>query len=283
MSGNAPTGDTITVPTGQNSGQPDSTFTSTGDGIITGVEPAKTPAQIAAQQNAAPQQNQQPQTNGERLFTANEVEEFRKQEKDKVYGRLSSMEDELNKLRTEREAELAAKDEAEREAEEAARKAAEEEMDVRSLLHQTREEFERELEQVRNQAAVAEAMLQKERELQQLMAYREDAIRSHGDRLVPEIIDFISGDTPEQIDASVRDAIERSERIVQGALAAQQQHLQGMRGTRTTVPAVGPLEEQQEQRQLSDQDIRNMSLSEYAQVRGTLHQAGKAQFYGQRR
>jgi len=267
-------------------GSPPPTTSTTSDGFIVGVEPAKTPAQIQAEQNPAPPSDPAPQqqTNGERMFTETQVETFRQQEKDKVYGRIDSMAAELDTLKAERETERAAQEAAVAEAEAEAKRVSDDEMDVRDLLKQNREEFQNELKTVRDEADRANAMLEKERQLNELTAYRDRAVASVADRLVPEITDFISGDTPEQIDASIVDALERSERIVQGALAAQQQQLQGMQGTRTTNPsASGPLEEQQEQRQITPDDIRNMTPSEYAASRGTLQKAGREQFYAQQR
>lgn len=289
MSGNA-TADTITVPAGETTGAPSTDgATATGDGFITGVEPAKTPDQLraeaAASQNpAAPTQPEtQQQSNGERLFTADEVEKFRQQEKDKLYSRVESMAQEVDRLKAEREAERKAIEEAEAAAEAKAKAEAEDGMDVRDLLKQTREEFQSETARLREEAERAQAMLEQERRLSELSAYRQQALQAVSDRLVPEFADFISGDTPEQIDASISDALERSDRVVQGMLAAQQQQLQGMQGARVTAPTGnGPLEEQQEQRQLSVQDIKNMSPSEYAAHRGTLQQAGRNQFYGNR-
>jgi hypothetical protein len=278
--------DTLTIPAGETTGQ-EPNATATGDGFIVGVEPAKSPDQLRAEQQAANQPPAQPdpkpQTNGERLFTATEVEEFRKQEKDKVYSRINSMEQEVERLRQEREAERKALEEEQARLEADAKAKAEENMDVRDLLKQTREEVQAELRAAREEAERAQAMLEQERKLSELSSYRQQALAAVSERLVPEFADFIGGDTPEQIDASIADALERSDRVVQGMLAAQQQQLQGMQGARVTAPTGnGPLEEQQEQRQLTVEQIKAMSPSEYAAHRGILQQAGRNQFYGNR-
>lgn len=277
--------DTLTIPAG---GQPDvegqSNASATSDGFIVGVEPAKSPDQIRSeQQSSGKPAEAKPQTTGERLFTAAEVETFRQQEKDKMYSRVESMEQTVQRLQEEREAERKALEEEKARIEAEAKAKAEESMDVRDLLKQTREEVQAELAAAREQAERAQAMLEQERRLAELNAYRQQALQAVGERLVPEFADFVSGDSPEQIDASIADALERSERVVQGFSAAQQQQLQGMRGARITAPTGnGPLEEQQEQRQISVEDIKRMSPSEYAASRGILQQAGRAQFYGNR-
>lgn len=272
------------APTGETTGEaPKPSHSDTNDGFIAGVEPAKSPDQLRAE--AAASQQQPPaanaQTNGERMFTAQEVGEFRSQEKDKMYGRVESMAQELERLTAERDAERQAAEEERQRIEAEAKAKAEDEMDVRDLLTTYKEESQAEIRSLRESAERAQAELEKEREFQALNQYRNQALQAVQDRIVPEIADFIGGETTEQIDASIADALERSDRIVQGMMAAQQNQLQGMRGVRTTAPTGnGPLEEQQEQRQLSAEDIKNMSPSEYAASRGKLQEAGRAQFYG---
>ena len=281
MSGNA---DTLTIPAGDPVVEGQSNASATSDGFIVGVEPAKSPDQIRSEQQSSDKPAEaKPQTTGERLFTAAEVETFRQQEKDKMYSRVETMEQEVQRLREEREAERKALEEEQARIEAEAKAKAEENMDVRDLLKQTREEVQAELAAAREQAERAQAMLEQERRLSELNAYRQQALQAVGDRLVPEFADFVSGDSPEQIDASIADALERSDRVVQGMMAAQQQQLQGMQGARITAPTGnGPLEEQQEQRQLTVEQIKAMSPSEYSAHRGILQQAGRAQFYGNR-
>ncbi len=266
----------------------DTNVSTTADGFIVGVEPAATPASRFAQgtQDTGPVTQpppQQGQTNGERTFTEAQVEEFRKQEKDKVYPRIESMAKELEELKNERDAARKAAEEAQAAAEAEAKAKAQDEMTVRDLLRQTQEQFQQEITSVRTEAEIAKAELEQERRLQQLRDYRSAALSANAALILPDIADYVAGETPEQIDASIADAIERSERIAQGAMAVRQQAIQGMQGVRSTSPTGnGPLEEQQEQRAITPEQIRAMSPSEYAAHRGTLHAAGRAQFYGQR-
>ena len=290
MSGNA----AITVPVVGNDGSGEvQTTSATGDGFITGVEPAKTPDGIRAEQQAAraaaaASQNptapaQAPVTNGERMFSATEVETFRSQERDKMHNRVSEMETQVQTMADEREAERARIEAEQKAIEDAAVKRAEDEMDVRDLLRQTREEFTAELLAAKTETAAATALLVKEQQYQELQAYRTQALGAVADRMNPEFGDFVSGESPEQIDASIADALERSDRIVQGFVATQQQQVQGMQGVRSTLPSQGgPLEEQQATRAMTPEQISALSPSEYAAMRGTLKQAGTQQFYGQR-
>lgn len=200
-----------------------------------------------------------------------------------MHNRLSEMEAEVDTLRKEREAEQQRIADEQAAIEAAAKTKAEDEMDVRDLLRVTREEFQSELAEAKEQAGRAQALLEQEQRFQELSAYRTQAISAVSERLVPEIADFVSGESPEQIDASIADALERSDRIVQGFVATQQAQVQGMQGVRSTSPSQsGPLEEQQENRQMSPDQIKGLSPSEYQAMRGKLQAAGSQQFYGNR-
>ena len=94
----------ITIPAGETTSTTGSqTFSNTGDGVITGVEPAKTPDQLRAEQAALAGKTQQPgnpdqpnvQTTGARMFSEDEVERFRQQEKEKMYGRVEELSTQL--------------------------------------------------------------------------------------------------------------------------------------------------------------------------------------------
>lgn len=285
---------TVTIPAGEPNSTPSTgqtTFSNTGDGVITGVEPAKTPDQLRAEQAALRGQTGEQQGNpapsvqqpGGRTFTEEDVERFRQQEKEKMYGRVEELSTQLKSLQEEREAERKAREEEQARIEAEAKAKAEEDMDVRDLLKQTREEFQAELAKAKADAELAQAMLQKEIELQELQKYREQAILANAEKIVPELQQYVTGNSVAEIDAALQDVIARSDSIVSNLMAAQAQQVQSMPGTRITAPSgSGPLEEQQEQRQLSAEQIKALSPSEYAALRGNLHQAGRAQFYGRR-
>ena len=162
----------------------DTNVSTTADGFIVGVEPAATPASRFAQgtQDTGPVTQpppQQGQTNGERTFTEAQVEEFRKQEKDKVYPRIESMAKELEELKNERDAARKAAEDAQAAAEAEAKAKAQDEMTVRDLLRQTQEQFQQEITSVRTEAEIAKAELEQERRLQQLRDYRSAALSAN--------------------------------------------------------------------------------------------------------
>lgn len=233
-------------------------------------------AQAALQQQQVPMQQQvsQPQ------FTAEQLEEARRQEKDKLYPQLTQVQKELDDLRAEREAERQAREQAEAEAQAAARAAEEKEMDVRQLLERKEQEFNERFNQLEQARQQAEALLQQEHRFQALMQYRQAQLAAAADDIIPQLLDTVQGSSEAEIDASILDAKNRSLSILQSVQQAQQQAYQGMRGTALTAPAAGPMENMPVTQQLSAQDIASMSMAEYAKHRGQLHQAASAQFRG---
>lgn len=265
-------------PTGQS-------ISNTGDGVLTGVIPAATPEQIRASQRQTafnadqPQQGQQPAS---RTFTAEDIERARQQEKEKLYGQLSEVKSELDTIRAEREAAQRAAEEAAARAEAEERARQEQEMDLRQLMARRDEEYTQRFAQLEEERQRAEAMLQQERTVSQLNEYRQQRLAQEQENIIPELLDYVSGNSAEEIEAAIEAAKARSASILQGVMQFQQQQVQGMRGVSLTSPAMGPMETQQEQRPLSAAEIAAMSPSEYMKHRGQLLNASSQQFYGRR-
>jgi chromosome segregation ATPase len=223
-----------------------------------------------------------------KVFTEEDVESIRKQEKDKMYKRLEeadlrvkSMEEQMAIIAAEREA-------AKKEAEERATKEAEllrqreiEEMSAKELLLKKEDEFnqrinsveqewQERLASIESQRQAQEALLEKERQLQALSHYRNQRIQQEQESIIPELIDLVTGTTEEEIENSISVLRDRSSAIIesiQQATAATQGRL---RGAPVTAPPVGPMETQTEYQQLSADDIRNMSMEQYAKMRERL-------------
>jgi hypothetical protein len=223
-----------------------------------------------------------------KVFTEEDVESIRKQEKDKMYKRLEeadlrvkSMEEQMAIIAAEREA-------AKKEAEERATKEAEflrqreiEEMSAKELLLKKEDEFnqrinsveqewQERLASIESQRQAQEALLEKERQLQALSHYRNQRIQQEQESIIPELIDLVTGNTEEEIENSISVLRDRSSAIIesiQQATAATQGRL---RGAPVTAPPVGPMETQTEYQQLSADDIRNMSMEQYAKMRERL-------------
>jgi hypothetical protein len=210
-------------------------------------------------------------------FTAEDISKARAQEKAKLYPQVEKLQEELAHLKKEREerealeADRAAKRQA-REAQRAAEKKAQEEdeMSFKKLLKTKEEEFAAQLEQERTEREKAIALLQREREFQELNQYRQQRLEAERESIIPELIDLISGNTQEEIEQSIAGLKERSAKIFENVAAASQQTRKEMVGTRATLPASGPLDNDSEQRSFSPNDISNMSLADYAKNRAKL-------------
>ena len=232
------------------------------------------------------------QSQPEFRFTAEDLEKARREEKEKVYGRLDQVAQTVEALKAQNEALLAeqqarkdAEEAARREAEEQARLAEEAQLDARTLLQKREDEFnerlkatqtdwEQKFEQLSQQRAQEAALLEKERALAALSAYTASRVAEERDNIAPQLLDFIGGNTQEEIEASIERVKARSAEIaaeVQAQITAQRASQRGV--SPTGLAAFGPLDGEGAQRQYSPQDIQNMSMQDYAKFR---QQAGIA-------
>jgi hypothetical protein len=210
-------------------------------------------------------------------FTAEDIAKARAQEKAKLYPQVEKLQEELAALKKEREerealeAERMAKRQA-REAERAAEKKKQEEseLEVRELLSKKEQEWAAKLEAERLEREKAFALLEREREFQELSAYRQQRLDQERDNIIPELIDLISGNSRDEIEQSIAGLKERSAKIFDSVAQVAQQSRKEMVGTRITVPASGPLDNDSDSRTFSPDDLKKMSMDEYAKNRAKL-------------
>lgn len=219
-------------------------------------------------------------TGTDRFFSQEQVNEMienaRKQEKDKLYPTISkaderaaAMEAEVKELTAFRK--KAEKDEAARlKAIEDAQKAREEaEMSAKELLDRRNAEFDARLAQIQAENEQRIALMEQEVKYNQLQAYIQRRSVEEANSIVPELIDLINGETPEQVEASIEILKAKSASIAEAARNA------GMR-SRTAMPGVAPSSgpnggvtplDMPGDRQLSAEDIRGMSMQDFAALR----------------
>jgi len=210
-------------------------------------------------------------------FTAEDIKKAREQEKQKVYSTMEKMKEELAQLkqqeqeRASREAERRAQRTA-REAEAAKKKAeeAEQEMGMKELLKKKEEELQAQIDAERAAREAALALLEREREYQDLQAYRQQRLEQERENIIPELIDLIQGNTKDEIESSVSQLKDKSTRIFESVASASQQTRKEMVGARITVPANGPLDNDSDSQTASPDALRNMSMAEYAKNRDKL-------------
>lgn len=242
-------------------------------------------SQMAEEIPPAPPANNPPAPT-ERTFSADDLQKARQEEKDKVYSRLEqeaaqrkALEDqvaELLKAQQEREAAEAAARQA---AEEEARRKAESEMSAKDLLaqrerelqerlSQTTTEWEKKFQQMQQEREHERALLEKERELAALQAYTQKRVAEERDNIAPQLLDFITGNTPDQIEQSIESVKAKSLEIANAAREAMASARAAQRGVAPTGYApVGPMEIEGGTRQYSTEDIAQMDMQTYAKFR----------------
>jgi hypothetical protein len=246
------------------------------------VEPPQPVIQIP-KEKPTPQE----QAQADLVFTKDDIEKARKEEKDKLYGRLQAMEAEIAETRKEREERLAAEEAARQEAEAAARRAAEEEMSAKELIEAKDREWSEKIARLEAEREEERRVFEMERQFQELERYRVQALAAAEDEIMPELRgpEDIRGNTPEEIDAAIALAKDKTARILANVQAVQQQARQAQRGVSVTAPPVGPMENDTNYQTLTADDIRNMDMDTYRQNRekilGALgHQTKNQGLYG---
>jgi DNA repair exonuclease SbcCD ATPase subunit len=221
-----------------------------------------------------------------KVFTEDEVENIRKQEKDKLYKRIEeaesrykSMEEQVTSLASDREKAIREAQEIARKEEEIRRQREFDELSAKELLKRTEDEFNVKIKNVdaewQNRFAQIEAerqaqsaLLDKERQLREVETYRQRRVHESQDEIIPELIDLVAGNTPEEIEASVEILRQRSAAIIESIQQATQPSR--VRGAAVTSPSVGPMETQTEYQTLNAEDIRNMTMDQYVKMRDRL-------------
>ena len=215
-------------------------------------------------------------TTSSKFYTEDDLARVRAQEKDKLYPQIDKLKSELEELKKQREEE-AARLSAEKEAKDAAARAeAEADMDVRELLKQKERELTEQLERERQERERAFALLEREKAFTELQTFKQQRLEQEREAIIPELLDLVTGDTQEEVNASLESLKERSARILESAQAAMQSARKEMTGSRVTAPPTGPLDINSEQRNFTADEIAAMPMNEYAKYRQRLLSA-KAQ------
>lgn len=203
-------------------------------------------------------------------YSEEDLAKVRKQEKDKLYPEINDLRSQVEELRKEREARLEAERKAQEEADAASRRKVEEETDVRTLLAQKEQEWQVRLDAEKTERERAFALLERERQFSEVSDYRAQRMDQAREEIMPELLDLVTGSTPDEIDQSIAGLKERSERILASATQAVQAQRREMTGTRVTSPSAGPLDTSSDSQTFTPEQIANMSASEYAKNRSKL-------------
>ena len=228
-----------------------------------------------------------------RTFTEDDVEKIRQQEKDKLYkrledsdGRVKTLEDQLSTLSNESEETKAEAARLAKAESDALRRREDEELSAKELITKRETEFDEKLKvvetewegrlaKIEEERASQEAMLEKERRYRELETYLGRRMVEEEEYIIPELRDLASGTTEDEIDNSIAILKDRSSAILESIQQSAQPSV--LRGSSVTAPPVGPMETQTEQQTLSAEDIRNMPMEQYMQMRDRLLKARPSQ------
>jgi hypothetical protein len=217
---------------------------------------------------------EEPQAKTPKFYTEDDLSKVRSQEKDKLYPEIERLKDEVLSLKKDKEEKAARKaaEAAELEAAKAAKERAqlEDGLDAKDLIKMTADELREQLARERQERETAFALLERERQFADLQSYKQQIIDQERDNIIPQLVDFIQGNSREELAESVERLKERSASILESAQSAMQNARKEMAGTRATFPASGPLETNSDSRQFTAQDIASMSVNDYAKVRDRL-------------
>lgn len=250
----------------------------------TTTEPNKTEvAQQGFQQGSTetagtPPEGQQ-KTEQPRTFTEEQVQKIRKDEKDKVYGELTKAQEELQKFQKAEAERAKAEADAKQKAEAEAKQKAEADMDARQLLASKEAEWTKQFEttnktweerfnKLNAEREQERAVAEKERKFHEFVAYRNDRLNAVRDEIAPELIDLVSGNTPDELEASITRLKDKSEQIAQTVQQYAQQARASQRGVSSaSFPAVGPDTDNPAGKQYTAEDIAGMNFEQYAKFR----------------
>lgn len=245
------------------------------DVIVVPADPADFLAQVADPPPA-------PASPNSRMFTEEEVEAIRRQEKDKVYGKIDKLQTQLDAFNSEREAAAQAAEEARQREESERRAREEEELTAKELLTKKEDEFNQRLNTaqqewenkfmaLQQESEAQKALLEKERRFQELESYKSRRLADESENLMPELLDFVQGNSEEEIDNAISAVAARTSAIMasmQEALPVPPERPRGVPATGST-PS-GPLENSTEHQTYTLSDIESMDMSTFAANRERL-------------
>ena len=204
------------------------------------------------------------------------MERTRQQEKDKLYPQLEELKRQQGEAQariTAFDTDLAARqkliDDEKTRADAASEETRQAELSFSQKLEEARAEFSGQFSTLQATIEAQQATITKEREFGELSSYRSTLLQNDAE-ILPHLRDFVSGNTREEIDASVSQYRDASNAILLEIANSQQQQRIAAPGVGITAPPAGPLDNNSGYEQVSAADIAAMSMSEYAAKRAGL-------------
>lgn len=221
-----------------------------------------------------------------RFFTEEElnaaIERARQQEKDKLYPtiakgdeRSQAMQAELKELRSWQKKQEKVETDREAAIEAERKKAAEAELSAKELVERRDAELQAKMAQFQAENDQRVALMEKELEFTKLQAYTQRRVNEEQEEIAPELIDFVGGNSVEEVEASIERVKAKTAQIVENMKAAGVRQRAGMPGVAPAAGTngVGPMDTPGD-RQISAEDIKGMGMAEFAQLRQRIGMAG---------
>jgi len=212
------------------------------------------------------------------LFDA-ERERVRQEEKNKLYETLEQQRtaaeqqrQQLEVLTQERDQRLAAEAEQQRLASEEAERLRQAEMSAIERMQEIERQADEKLRQANETIERERILRERETAYSEVLQYRAARLAEESDNIMPQFIDFVRGNTREEIDATIADVKGRTDAIMNEIQQTQQQGRQALNMPVSGAPVVSAeaLTGADGQRTFTNDDLRNLSDDEYAQYRNQL-------------
>src|ERR1035441_9372148 len=221
---------------------------------------------------------------GDSTFTKADVdaaiEKGRKEAHDRLYGQLDSekaaakaAQEELAVLKKADEARQADDKRRSDEAAAAIKAGREGDMDAKALLAERTREWETQrasdkaevdarLAQLQREGAEKDLLLQHERDVSELRDYIRARVDAEGDAIMPDLADFIGGDTKEAVEVSIANVKARSASILEGVRSVQTAQRAATPGASVTAGNIGFEDASGSTETLTAEQIRDLPLSD---------------------
>lgn len=219
-------------------------------------------------------------------FTQEDIERARREERDKLYGRISKTDDrfktlqeELDSLKTDRDNRVAEEEKRRQDAEAALRAKNEEEMSAKDLIAQREKEWQARLDEIQAEGERRDAAYRRDQEFMKLQNYIQRRAAEEQDRTIgAELIDFITGNTEAEVEESIKLLQAKTQRIIEGMRDGQVQSRAAQPGISPTgqPPNGGPLDAltPKGNQPLTKEEIEAIPMSEWHIARQKLGIAG---------
>lgn len=221
-----------------------------------------------------------------KYFTEDDIEKARREERDKLYGRISKTDDrfktlqeELDSLKADRDKRVAEEEHRRQEAEAALRAKNEEEMSAKDLIAQREKEWQTRLDEIQAEGERRDAAYKRDQEFMRLQSYIQRRAAEEQDRTIgAELIDFITGNTEAEVEESIKLLQAKTQRIIEGMRDGQVTARAAQPGISPTgqPPSGGPLDAltPKGNQPLTKEEIEAIPMSEWHIARQKLGIAG---------